>query len=60
MNLDEMKAEISGHPDFKTKVEHFLNGKGYGSILLPKFYCELNLIEQCWGQVKHYTCAHCT
>ena len=61
MNLDEMRAEISGHPDFKnekTKIEHFLNGKGYGCIFLPKFHCELNSIERCWGQAKRYTRAH--
>ena len=63
MKLDEMRAEISGHPDFfkneRTKIEHFLNKKGYGCIFLPKFHCELNLIERCWGQAKRYTRAHC-
>ena len=62
MKLDEMRAEISGHPDFKnekTKIEHFLNGKGYGCVFLPKFHCELNPIEQCWGQAKRYTRSHC-
>ena len=62
MVLDEMRAEISGHPDFKnekTKIEHFLNGKGYSCIFLPKFHCELNPIERCWGQAKRYTRAHC-
>ena len=62
MKLNEMRAEISRHPDFKnekTKIEHFLNGKGYGCIFLPKFHCELNAIERCWGQAKRYTRAHC-
>ena len=62
MKLDEMRAEISTHPDFKnekTKIEHFLNGKGYGCVFLPKFHCELNPIERCWGQAKRYTRAHC-
>ena len=62
MKLDEMRAEILTHPDFKnekTKIEHFLNGKGYGCVFLPKFHCELNPIERCWGQAKRYTRAHC-
>ena len=62
MKLDEMRAEISGHPDFKnekTKIEHFLNERGYGCVFLPKFHCELNPIERCWGQAKRYTRAHC-
>ena len=62
MKLEEMRAEISSHPDFKnekTKIEHFLNSKGYCCIFLPKFHCELNPIERCWGQAKRYTRAHC-
>ena len=50
MKLEEMRAEISSHPDFKnerTKIKHFLNSKGYCCIFLPKFHCELNLIERC-------------
>lgn len=53
MKLEEMRAEISSHPDFKnekTKIEYFLNSKGYCCIFLPKFHCELNPIERCWGQ----------
>ena len=26
--------------------------------MLPKFHCELNPIERCWGQAKLYTKAH--
>ena len=62
MKLDEMRAEISTHPDFKnekTKIEHFLNSKGFCCMFLPKFHCELNPIERCWGQAKRYTRAHC-
>ena len=62
MKFEETRAEISSHPDFKnekTKIKHFLNSKGYCCIFLPKFHCELNPIECCWGQAKRYTRAHC-
>lgn len=62
MKLEQMREEISSHPDFKnekTKIEHFLNSKGHSCIFLPKFHCELNPIERCWGQAKRYTRAHC-
>ncbi|EPS94201.1 hypothetical protein FOMPIDRAFT_51750, partial [Fomitopsis schrenkii] len=26
--------------------------RGYTDILLPRFYCDLNPIEQCWGYAK--------
>lgn len=48
--LEDMRQELVSHPDFKeekTKIEHFLNGKGYACIFLPKFHCELNPIERC-------------
>ena len=38
MKLNEMRAEISGHPDFKnekTKIEHFLNGKVMAAFSYP-------------------------
>ena len=62
MNKQDMQAELASHSDFKderTMIEHFLHGKGQGCIFLPKFHCELNPIERCWGQAKKYTRAHC-
>ena len=62
MKLEEMRQEIASHPDFKnekTKIEHFLNNKGYACVFLPKFHCELNPIERVWAQAKRYTRAYC-
>ena len=50
MKLEDMRQEFASHPDFKekkTKIEHFINGKGYACIFLPKFHCELIPIERC-------------
>ncbi|CAM9185872.1 unnamed protein product [Choristocarpus tenellus] len=27
--------------------------------MLPKYHCELNLIEMVWGRAKHHVQAHC-
>ena len=50
----KLRQEISSHPDFKNE-----KSKGHSCIFLPKFHCELNPIERCWGQAKRYTRAHC-
>ena len=58
MKLEDMRKEISIQPDFmneKTKLERFLHDHGHICIMLPKFHCELNPIERCWGQAKRYT-----
>ena len=62
MKLEQMREEISSHPDLKNgdqDREHFLNSKGHSCIFLLKFHCDLNSIERCWGQAKRYTQAHC-
>ena len=40
MKLDEMKAELVSHEDFKekTRIEHFLNNRRRCCIFLPKFH----------------------
>ncbi len=53
-----MRIILSNHDDFrdeKTIVEHFFISRGHQVILIPKFHCELNLIEQVWSQVKRFT-----
>lgn len=42
-------------PDFadaESLLETMCHGQGVEVIFLPKFHCELNFIEQCWGRAK--------
>jgi hypothetical protein len=42
-------------PDFATAeslLEEVCRERGYSVLFLPKFHCELNPIEQCWGFAK--------
>jgi hypothetical protein len=44
-------------PDFQSipsALEEECNACGFAILFLPKYYCELNFIEQCWGHVKHH------
>jgi hypothetical protein len=42
-------------PDFvniKSCLEEHCEARGFNVLFLPKFHCELNFIEQCWGAAK--------
>ena len=59
---DQMREILRNHPDFKyekSRIEHFIEGKGHIVYLLPKYHCELNPIERVWAQAKRYSKAHC-
>lgn len=46
-------------PDFiniKSRLEYFCEGRGFQVVFLPRFHCELNFIEQCWGYAKRKYC----
>jgi hypothetical protein len=46
---------LFNQPDFanvETILEMDARAKGYCVLYLPKFHCELNFIEQCWGYAK--------
>ncbi|OBZ79571.1 hypothetical protein A0H81_00263 [Grifola frondosa] len=48
---------LYNQPDFETvetNLETHCKARGYQVIFLPKFHCELNFIEQCWGRAKRY------
>jgi hypothetical protein len=36
----------------ETILQMFCRARGYTVLFLPKFHCELNFIEQCWGRAK--------
>jgi len=46
---------LYNQPDFvhvKSLLETYCKSHGVEVIFLPKFHCELNFIEQCWGYAK--------
>lgn len=52
---DRPPAKRHNQPDFTnipSLLEMTYTVRGFNVIFLPKFYCELNFIEQCWGYVK--------
>jgi hypothetical protein len=53
---------MSIQPDFveqKSSIEETVKAAGHLSLFLPKFHCELNIIEYFWGQAKRWTREHC-
>ncbi|KIK14399.1 hypothetical protein PISMIDRAFT_76078, partial [Pisolithus microcarpus 441] len=51
---------LFNQPDFinvEMILESTCSARGFQVIYLPKFHCELNFIEQCWGYAKRiYRC----
>ena len=46
---------LYNEPDFagaESLLETMCHGRGVEVVFLPKFHCELNFIEQCWGRAK--------
>ncbi|KAH8823279.1 hypothetical protein DL96DRAFT_1743818 [Flagelloscypha sp. PMI_526] len=46
---------LFNQPDFAlvpSRLETICQAKGFPVLFLPKFHCELNFIEQCWGWAK--------
>lgn len=46
---------LYNQPDFmaeRSLLEIECDKRGFQVIFLPKFHCELNFIEQCWGYAK--------
>ena len=50
---------LYSQPDFvnvKSNLELAAEICGYQVLFLPKFHCQLNFIEQCWGYAKRIYC----
>jgi hypothetical protein len=46
---------LYNQPDFvnvKSNLEIRCEARGFQVIFLPKFHCEINFLEQCWGYAK--------
>ncbi|EJC98539.1 uncharacterized protein FOMMEDRAFT_95586, partial [Fomitiporia mediterranea MF3/22] len=38
----------------RSTIEELVEYRGHMVIFYPKFHCELNFIEQCWGYTKYH------
>lgn len=50
---------LFNEPDFiavESLLETACNARGFRVLFIPKFHCELNFIEQCWGYSKRCYC----
>jgi len=48
---------LFNQPDFKEQksaLEELIESHGHLMFFYPKFHCELNFIEQCWGYAKYH------
>jgi hypothetical protein len=49
------RRTLFNEPDFinvPSLLEEHCHARGFKHMILPKFHCELNFIEQCWGYAK--------
>jgi hypothetical protein len=49
------RRALYSQPDFmqqKSALEELIEARGFSLLLIPKYHCELNPIEQCWGASK--------
>jgi hypothetical protein len=54
-----VRCVLMNQPDFaaiKSKLEMVCAEKSFEILFLPKFHCELNLIEMCWKYAKKIYC----
>ena len=60
LNTELLPLVGNHHPEAPKKVStttvtRWLHKLGFRVLFIPKFHCELNPIERCWGTAKHYT-----
>jgi hypothetical protein len=52
---------LYNQPDFtegESALEIACKARGFEAVFLPKFHCEMNFIEQCWGHSKRVYCQY--
>jgi hypothetical protein len=52
---------LYNEPDFmnvKSLLQRVCEAQGFKVLFLPKFHCELNFIEMCWGHAKQVYCLY--
>ena len=57
-----MSRMLSEQPDFKEQrplLQELVENRGHIALFLPKFHCELNIIEYFWGAAKRFTRENC-
>lgn len=59
-----MQAFMDSQPDFveaarRPLIREIVEQLGHKCLFLPKFHCELNIIEFFWGAAKRYTRENC-
>jgi transposase len=57
------KRLLAAQPDFASErsgLERVVALGGHLCLFLPKFHCELNMIERYWGAGKKYARRHCS
>ena len=59
MKLEEMRAILADHDDFKNEKCKVDTNSGHTCVFIPKFHCEQNTIERVWSQSKRHTRAYC-
>ena len=53
---------LSLQEDFQSEkplVQMIIEDAGHVCLFLPRFHCELNLIEMLWGYAKYHMCMLC-
>jgi hypothetical protein len=43
---------VRNYDSVESLLEAHCKSRNFGVLFLPKFHCELNFIEQCWGSAK--------
>jgi len=55
----QVREKLKEYSDFKqqkTILEDYVDGRGHICLYLPKFHCELSLIERVWCHSKTHPC----